>query len=284
MPESYGDAGGAANAVFGIGQHAAIGYSPFGVNNAERWGDRRPGTTTPASSELEEMPLARAYALLAQMTPLILEAQAKGTIAAVWLNTQQPKHDIPLGNYMLNVDLQHSRRNPAPTVGYAIVISVGPDEYFIGGHDVQIIFTPNTPGPEIAGLASVETGKFVKGQWIPGRKVNGDDVVLDYDQAGAAAKNQSGSGLIFLRRRPLYPACETLPVSLRILTKNVFNRFCAICLDRPCAVNQYCFCDVASKPNRLFTACTASYAIRLALGRNAGPPNLSRHHCGFARA
>ena len=27
--------------------------------------------------------------------------------------------------------------------------------------------------------------------------VNGDDVVLDYDQAGAAAQNQSGSGLIF---------------------------------------------------------------------------------------
>jgi hypothetical protein len=27
--------------------------------------------------------------------------------------------------------------------------------------------------------------------------MNGDDVVLEYDQAGAAAKNQSGSGLIF---------------------------------------------------------------------------------------
>jgi hypothetical protein len=27
--------------------------------------------------------------------------------------------------------------------------------------------------------------------------MNGDDVLLDYDQAGAAAKNQSGSGLMF---------------------------------------------------------------------------------------
>ena len=65
------------------------------------------------------------------------------------------------------------------------------------GRDVQILFTPNTPGPEIAGLGPVETGKFVDGKWMPGRRVNGDDVVLEYDQAAAAAKNQSGSGLIF---------------------------------------------------------------------------------------
>jgi hypothetical protein len=197
VPESYGDAGGAANAFFGIGQHAAIGYSPFGVNNADRWGELRPGSNTPASTELENLPIAKAYALLAQMTPLILEAQAKGTIAAAWLNTQQEKQDLPLGNYVVNVDLQRDRRNPVPTLGYAIVISVGPDEYFVAGRDVQVTFTPNTPGPEIAGLARVEAGKFAKGQWIPGRRVNGDDVVLDYDQAGAAAKNQSGSGLIF---------------------------------------------------------------------------------------
>jgi hypothetical protein len=84
-----------------------------------------------------------------------------------------------------------------PALGYAIVISVGPDEYFVAGLDVQVTFSPNTPEPEIAGLADAETGKFVKGRWIPGRKMNGDDVLLDYDQAGATAKNQSGSGLIF---------------------------------------------------------------------------------------
>ena len=197
VPESYGDLGGAANAFFGIGQHAAMGYSPFGINNAERWGERRPGSDAPAPTEIEKVPLAKAYAVLAQLTPLILDAQAKGTIGAAWLNTQAPRRDIALGDFVVNIDLQRNRRNPAPALGYAIVVSVGPDEYFVAGRDVQVIFTPNTPGPEIAGLATVETGKFVNGQWIPGRKVNGDDVVLEWDQAAAAAKNQSGSGLIF---------------------------------------------------------------------------------------
>ena len=197
VPESYGDLGGAANAFYGIGEHAGIGYSPFGVNTPERWPELRPGTNTPVSTAIEDIPLAKAYAVLAQMTPLITDAQAKGTIGAAWLTTQQPRKDIALGDYVVNIDIQRSRRNPVPALGYAIVVSVGPSEYFIAGRDVQILFTPNTPGPEIAGLSKVETGKFVDGKWIPGRRVNGDDVVLEYDQAAAALKNQSGSGLIF---------------------------------------------------------------------------------------
>jgi hypothetical protein len=38
-----------------------------------------------------------------------------------------------------------------------------------------ITFSPNTPGPPLAGLASVEEGVFVKGSWVPGRRLAGDD-------------------------------------------------------------------------------------------------------------
>ena len=133
------------------------------------------------------------------MTPLILDAQSKGTIGAAWLNAQQPADDISVGNYIVHVDLLRNRRSGAvmSPLGYAIIISTGPDEYFVAGCDVQVTFSPNTPEPEIAGLADAETGKFVKGQWIPGRKENGDDVLLDYNQAAASANNQSGSGLKF---------------------------------------------------------------------------------------
>jgi hypothetical protein len=199
VPESSGDAGGVANAFYGIGQYAGIGYSPFGVNNSARLSEGRSGSNAPTPVALENLPLTRAYAMLAQMTPLILDAQTKGTIGAAWLNTNQPAQSIALGNYVVNVELRKNRRNPAQVqpLGYAIVIAAGPDEYFIAGLDVQVTFSPNTPGPEIAGLADAETGRFVQGRWIPGRKMNGDDVLLDYHQAAAAANNQSGSGLMF---------------------------------------------------------------------------------------
>jgi len=197
VPESYGDATGAANTFFGFGRHASIGYSPFGIDTPEHFAEAQPGGRNQAPIDVAKLPLARAYALVAEMTPLIVDAQTKGTISAAWLTTQQPKDDIALGDYIVHVALQLTRRDPPPTLGYALIVSVGPGEYYIAGQDVQIIFSPNTPGPKIAGLVDVEEGHFVKGRWVVGRKLGGDDVVLDYDQAGAAAKNQSGSGLIY---------------------------------------------------------------------------------------
>jgi Domain of unknown function (DUF5597)/Beta-galactosidase len=196
VPESKEDAGGAANAFFAIGQHSGIGYSPFGIDNPSRM------MVVPGG--LSAQPLPRAYALLASMAPAILDAQSKGMIGAAWLNTKLQTQDIPLGDYIVNVDLRRNRRNPAevPALGYALVICTGPGEYLVAGYDVQVTFKPNTPGPEIAGLARVEAGNFVKGVWTPGRILSGDDILLDYDLAGAAARNQSGSGLRFRNDGP----------------------------------------------------------------------------------
>jgi hypothetical protein len=60
-----------------------------------------------------------------------------------------------------------------------------------------VTFLPNTPGPPIAGLAQVQAGRYEHGSWVPGRWLNGDDVLLNYKLAEAAATNQSGSGLRF---------------------------------------------------------------------------------------
>jgi len=199
VPESSGDAGGAANAFYGIGQYAGIGYSPFGVNRLEGWTDSRNGSDAPLATGIEKLPLARAYGALAQMSPLILDAQSKGTIGAAWLNLGLTNQDINVGAYTLHVALPRDRRTQAlrSTLGYALAISTGPDEYYVAGRSVQVTFSPNTPGPQIAGLAAAETGRFEKGRWLPGRRMNGDDVLIDYNQAAAAANNQSGSGLMF---------------------------------------------------------------------------------------
>ncbi len=199
VPESRGDAGGVANAFYAIGQHASIGYSPFGIDNTGRLVVLRPDLGASAPTDLENLPLAKGYSILKQLTPLILEHQAKGTIAAVSLDTKHQTEDVALGNYTLNLDLRRNRRNPSqvPPLGYAMIFSLGPDEYLVAGCDVQVIFSPRNSTTDIAGLASVEAGTFVDGRWVPGRKLSGDDVLLNYDQAAAAAAGQSGSGLRF---------------------------------------------------------------------------------------
>jgi len=139
IPETRADA---ANAFYAIGNHAAMGISPFGI-------ERQADASTP---------LAQAYGLLAQAAPQILEAQSQGAIKAVSLDAQHPAETVKLGNYTFAFSMGRMR-GPAPAAGgnaptpssYAIVISTGPDDYTILGSGIQATF--NGPGPSPAAVA-----------------------------------------------------------------------------------------------------------------------------------
>jgi hypothetical protein len=195
VPESTAGPVGAANAFYAIGQFGSIGYSPFAIETQD----------DPTA------PIPKAYDLLSAMAPMILDHQAGGTIAGVWLSKDRPSQNVTLGGYTLHFTLRATRRSTVvPDSGYALAISSAPDEFIVAGNDVQVTFTPNTPGPPVVGLAKVEDGAFRDGQFIPGRWLNGDETQLRYDLSVAAAQNLSGEGLIFpaggptVRRTHLY--------------------------------------------------------------------------------
>jgi hypothetical protein len=182
IPETRGDA---ANAFYAIGNHAAMGISPFGI-------ERQADASTP---------FAQAYGLLGQAAPKILEAQATGAIKAVSLNAQHPTETVQLGNYTFAFAMGRMRQPPpqpaagggnAPASSYAILIATGPDDYLILGSGIQATF--NGPGPSAAAIAKLEEGIYVEGRWVPGRRLNGDDIMLNYDAPNKAIKNESGQG------------------------------------------------------------------------------------------
>jgi hypothetical protein len=210
VPESRGDAAGVANAFYAIGEQASIGYSPFGIDSVARL------MPAPADSALAinaapgapvdvaKLPLAEGYDVLGQLAPLILEHQQTDSIGAVVLSPGELSQAIHVGSYTITVSRVQNRRSTsvasttadaAPT--YAMILATGADEYVIAASNAEILFTPATPGPLVAGLAQVQAGRYVEGAWVPGRWLNGDDVLLNYKLAEAAATNQSGSGLRF---------------------------------------------------------------------------------------
>lgn len=202
VPESAGDLRGAANAFYAIGQQRAIGYSPFGIDNIARLQGFGLDGPQPSASQpppdVESLPFSLAYKTLAQLAPSILEHQSKGIIAAVSLNRQSPDQQIKLGGYVLNVGLPRNRRPPNAVpdlTGYGIFMATGPDEFLLAGNNLQITFTPDTPGPPIAGIARQENGNFDNGKWVVTRYLGGDDSVLRYDIATVADMGQSGSGV-----------------------------------------------------------------------------------------
>jgi hypothetical protein len=169
IPENMGGADGAARVLYVFGRHDAIGWTVMGLED--------PRIPHPDND------LIGSFDLLAQMAPLIAEHQGKGTMSAVLLRgPNDPPQKIHLGNYTLEVGFYSQPKmfgvppppEPPPPAA-AIFIAAGPDEFFAAGSGVTVRFSPDTPGPPLAGLATVEEGAFVGGRWVSGRRLNGDD-------------------------------------------------------------------------------------------------------------
>ena len=186
IPEASGAAGG-NNVFYAVGQHDAMGFSPFGIDSL---------LVTKEPGGAADLPLARSYAIMEQLAPLILENQGKGRMAGAIVIADDPPQKIALGNYVLEVSYTRPRRPPAPPPAKpaagapaapappsrspdragALFIAVGPDEYIAAGSGpVDVTFSPNTPGDPIAGIVSIDEGTFVEGRWVPGRRLNGDE-------------------------------------------------------------------------------------------------------------
>jgi hypothetical protein len=154
----------AANLVWAIGQHAAMGVSPFGIEDAKT-----------------DDPLSAAYQMLQGMMPLVTKAQSEARIAGVLLSGESPE-TVSLGGYKLTIGGARQRRPPQampePAYDnrpYGIVISEGSGSFLLAGAGFSVAFSPDSPGPKTAAIASIEEGRFEAGRWIPGRRLNGDE-------------------------------------------------------------------------------------------------------------
>jgi hypothetical protein len=171
IPEARGDARSCPNGFYAIGKHHAIGFWPFGVDSLP----------DPANQ-----PLAANNAVLAQLTPLILEYGGSSNLTAVIVTQEKPQEEISLGNFTLNLRLAAARRQPAPAAapvasqppvdpGFALIISLADGEYVLAGAVISVTFGSPNPDLPVAGIAYVDEGKFVSGKWVPSRRLNGGE-------------------------------------------------------------------------------------------------------------
>jgi hypothetical protein len=185
IPESRAGEQGVAQLFYALGKHKAIGYSPFGFESR--------------AANTENDPIAKAYKLLSGFTSIILDAQSKGKITSVLLKQDKnPSEELVLGDYKVLFELNRNLRNSnIPSNGFGMIINSGPDEFIVYGNNIQVSFSPTTPGPAVAAIAQLDEGIFDNGNWIPGRRLNGDDIMIDYDLAKRAKENKTGTGLKF---------------------------------------------------------------------------------------
>ena len=158
-----------ANAFFAFGEHKAIGYSPFDIDDfsGDRAGTRRQG-----------------YGILDALTPMMLKAQSAGTIraakpAVTFDGTIDDKpQQITLGSYRFTIgfiDPWTPRDQQHPEDHVAMLIQTGPEDYWVAGRGAVLTSEPVGAGPRIAGIDVDWEQKLEGGKWSDLRLLNGDE-------------------------------------------------------------------------------------------------------------
>jgi hypothetical protein len=143
----------AERAFYALGQHEAIGFCPFAIDSL------------PPDHALKD-----AYALLAELTPVLIENQGRDRMRGL-LQYKEDREYVDLAGYRLEV----SYRKEADGHAGGLVIATGPDEFLVAGTGVSIHFAARTGGPRHTRILAVDEGRFRDGKWIPGRRMNGDE-------------------------------------------------------------------------------------------------------------
>eukprot|EP01032_Pedospumella_encystans_P034316 gene34316-38784_t len=143
-----------ANAFFSIGELDAIGYSPFGIEDIK---------------DAPKDPLRGAYALLRQMTPLIMQSQGKGVMRGFKANVSYDgvvdptPARVQMGAYQLEVSLanQWGKTESLEYEGRGgLVIQTGEDEFVVAGKGMTVTFRdPDGPATTV-GIEKATEGGF----------------------------------------------------------------------------------------------------------------------------
>lgn len=136
IPESRCCVNSGVRALYAVGEHQAIGFSPFAI-------DQAPDSDT--------QHITRSYHLLRQLMPVVAQHQGKGTMHGVLFDQEDKETVINDGDVVLtcrhNFTLPWDPRATDGSVwpeGGAVIIRLAQDEYLIAGSGVVVVFQTAT--------------------------------------------------------------------------------------------------------------------------------------------
>jgi hypothetical protein len=89
------------------------------------------------------------------------------------VDTANVSQQCTLGGYNITAKLTDKDKNEAAG---ALIVNIGPDEFIVAGKALDVLFTPVAGRQPYAAIDIVDEGIYKNGNWIPGRRLNGDEV------------------------------------------------------------------------------------------------------------
>ena len=164
-----GKSEGPANAFYAFGALDSLSFSPFSIESID---------------QQQPNPLAQAYSVLEQLTPLILENRGTGKMAGfkprvlfdgTVIDTPQTRifGGIELTVNFIDPWTPKDQQDVASHGG--LVIYAGGEDFWFAGQGMVVTYKGADQGPPLVGIDLAEEGVFDEhGEWKPGRRLNGD--------------------------------------------------------------------------------------------------------------
>ena len=159
---------GPANAFYSFGELDSVGFSPFSIESV---GD------APNA-------LSKSYAVLRQLSPLILENRGKARMAGFRALIQEDGGvvDAPVKKVLGGIEFTVTFIDPwtpreKQSIGDhgGLLIHAGGEDFWFAGQGITVTFKGVDGGPPLVGIDTADEGVFdEKGVWKPGRRMNGD--------------------------------------------------------------------------------------------------------------
>jgi hypothetical protein len=157
---------GFAYATFGY--FNGIGFSPFGIDDVQKG-----GPAAYIGGQFEDT-----YRVLRPLLPLISRYQYTGKLHPILqglANGEDWKESIRVGDRLAaNIEFT-AAFDPQKGRASGMIIELGPDDFVVMGTGFDVTFREMEGPLRDAQLISIEEGTFQGEQWMPSRRLNGDE-------------------------------------------------------------------------------------------------------------
>jgi Domain of unknown function (DUF5597)/Beta-galactosidase len=189
IPEARDQVG---NLFWALGNDAALGWSPFGVEDLNPEGQ-----------------VAQAYKLLSGFLPQLADWQAAGKVRSLLVLDGEKPQPVSLGGYKITLSRPRMPRpagagagtseagqNPARASElpgavslysramlndarpFALVVNTAPNGFLFIGANGDPTFEVDSPEASRVTVLSRDEGRYENGKWVPGRRLNGDELFV----------------------------------------------------------------------------------------------------------
>lgn len=183
VPETRQDLRTVSNLIYAISHYNLLLFSPFGAEdffNQDVTLDAHLLKAVAIDADAFDWSktgsvLAKAYALLAGMLPLIVQKRQQPQMHSFLISQAADRgRRIKLASCEAAVHFVKQEGNVSPSAGF--ILELSENEFLLFGLNISVNLSALEPNRNV-GLISLEEGTWQDGQWHAGRILNGDERV-----------------------------------------------------------------------------------------------------------